>query len=155
MSAFSVQTAGLWIHPKKRLYSILLHPSLHIAWQRPIFLLSWLELSDVFLQVEIMNKTLTNSCTINIFPFKKQCPTYFLVGTGWRLNSYLPNQFVMTRAYLSWPFTAFLVMVKSKILKFSICLINSRFAAGHFFANRFWTKPFLVQNYNLCSLSFR
>ena len=33
--------------------------------------------------------------------------------------------------------------------------MNSRFATGHIFANLPLRKPFLVQNYNLGSLSFR
>ena len=33
--------------------------------------------------------------------------------------------------------------------------MNSPFATGHFFANRPLRKPFLMQNYNLGSLSFR
>ena len=77
---------------------------------------------------------------------------YFLAATSWRLNNYFPNQIVITRACFSWPFTPFLVMVKSKILKSSNCLMNSPFATGHFFANLPLTKPFLVQNYNLGSV---
>ena len=46
-------------------------------------------------------------------------------------------------------------MVKSKILKFTDCVIYSRFAAAHVFANLSLRKPFLVQNCNLGFLSFR
>ena len=61
-------------------------------------------------QVEIINWTSTDSCTKNICAFKKQCRVYFLTGTGWRPNSYFPNQVVIIRAcffgllllFLSW-----------------------------------------------------
>ena len=62
---------------------------------------------------------------LNVFRLKS------FAETGWRPNSYLPNQVVITRACFSWPF---LVMVKFKILKSSNCLMNSHFATAHFFA---------------------
>ena len=102
-----------------------------------------------------MNETLTNCCMMNICAFKKQCHAYFFAETGCRLNSYLLSQVVIIRSCFSWLFTLFLVMIRSKISKFSNCLINSRFAAGYFFANFSLRKPFLVQNYNLGPFSFR
>ena len=108
-------------------------------------------------RVEIMNETPTrpNVYTINVCVFKKQFRACFLAATDWRPNSYLPNSIVIKRACFFCTFTLFLVMVKTKILKSSNCLIKSHCAAGHFFANLPLRKLFFKQNNNSGSLSFR
>ena len=91
---------------------------------------------------------------MNIRAFKKQHRVYVY-------QELVRNQTANCRIKLSSQVFAFFVqslffvIVKSKILKSRHYLLNNCFVTGHFFANLPSKKPFLVQTYNLGSLSFR